>query len=332
MEKKKFKININLVFGILIMFAIVILAYKILGFGRPITKEEIDAQTTPDNIDTLSYDYFIPIMAEDDGTFPINDEKTTVVCLGNSPFADNRNADTNVCRLFEANTGATVYNCSVPGSYMSALNQPWQPEAFPMDAFSLYWMTTIFASDNTAMAEQALDIMGDAGKEAKEAVDLLRSIDFNTVDAIFIMYDGSDYLDDHKVYSSDDYKAVQTSGAYDYYIDAMSAGINLIKEKFPWIRIIVMSHPYAFAIADDGNYEKSDAWRNNWGVKLSDYFNKQAEITYQLQVSFVDNVYGGIHEDNAPGYLTDNLHLNEQGRKLIADRMKEALERYTKIY
>lgn len=332
MEKKKFKISINLVFGILILAIIVILVSKVLGFGRTITKEEIDAQSSPENAEIQSNDYFIPLMADDDGTFPADDKKTTVVCLGNSPFADDRDSESNTCNLFAKETGVTVYNCSIPGSYMSSLNQPYQLDTNPMDAFSFYWLTTIFAADNEAMAEQALDVLGESTNEIKESVEMLQSIDFRTVDAIFVMYDGSDYLDNHKVYSSDDFTAIQSSGAYDYYIDSMSAGINLIKEKFPWIRVIVMSHPYAYGVSEDGSYVSSDAKANSWGVKLSDYFNKQAEITYQLEVSFVDNLYGAIHEEIASGYLTDNLHLNEQGRKLIASRMKEALESYTTIY
>lgn len=332
MDKKKINISLNLIFGILIVAMIIILVSKILGFGRTITKEEIDAQTSPENAEIQSYDYFIPLMADDDGTFPADDKKTTVVCLGNAPFADNRNSDSNTCNLFAKETGVTVYNCSIPGSYMSSLNNPYQLETNPMDAFSFYWLTTIFAADNDELATQALEALGENGKEIEESVELLQSIDFSTVDAIFIMYDGSDYLDNHKVYSSDDFNAIQTSGAYDYYIDSMTAGINLIKEKFPWIRIIVMSHPYAYNVAEDGKYVSSDAMLNSWGVQMSVYFNKQAEITYQLEVSFVDNNFGGIHEEIASNYLSDNLHLNEKGRKIIVSRMKEALESYTTIY
>ncbi len=336
MENKKSKINTLLVLsigsGILIVVILVILIGKIMGFGRNITKEEIDAQSSPENAEIQSYDYFIPLMADENETFPANDEKTTVVCLGNSPFSDDKDSETSTCNLFADNTGVTVYDCSIPGSYMSSLNQPYQLETNPMDAFSFYWLTTIFASDNKDWVEQAYRTMGDVPKEIKDSVEQLQSIDFDTVDAIFIMYDGSDYLDNHKVYSSDDFSAIETSGAYDYYIDSMTAGINLIKEKFPWIRIIVMSHPYAYGISEDGSYVSSDAKLNSWGVPLSVYFNKQAEITYQLEVSFVDNLFGGIHEEVASEYLKDNLHLNLDGRKLIASRMKEALESYTKIY
>jgi lysophospholipase L1-like esterase len=40
----------------------------------------------------------------------------------------------------------------------------------------------------------------------------------------------------------------------------------------------------------------------------------------------VDNLYGTITEDNADKYLIDNLHLNVEGRKLVADRLIYALD------
>lgn len=328
MEKKKFKVNIHIVFGVVAVLIIVILAVKILGFGKKITKEEVDAQTSPENAEIQSNDYFIPVIVEDDGTFPAPDGKTTVVCLGNAPFADDRESANNVCNLFEKNTGATVYNCSIPGSYMSSLSEPLNTEANPMDAFSFYHLVSMFTSGNSDLATSAYASMENVPKEIKDSVNTLTSLDFKTVDTIFILYDASDYLDNHKVYTSGEYNTLITSTAYDYYIDSMVAGVNLIKEKYPWIRIIVMSHPYAYAVKEDGSYVSSDATLNTWGVPQSTYFDMQTSITYQLEVSFVDDLYGGIHEEIAKDYLKDNLHLNKEGQKLIADRMKEAQERY----
>ena len=65
--------------------------------------------------------------------------------------------------------------------------------------------------------------------------------------------------------------------------------------------------------------------KNEWNVGLSLYFMKEYETAFDNRVSFVDNFYGSIHEDIASAYLTDNLHLNEEGRKLIAKRMYDSL-------
>ena len=45
-------------------------------------------------------------------------------------------------------------------------------------------------------------------------------------------------------------------------------------------------------------------------------------------VSFVDNFYGTINELNADEFLEDNLHLNDAGRRKVAQRFVHALEYY----
>lgn len=325
MEKKKFKINLHIVFIVLIVIVVAIIARKILGFGRPVTQAEIDAVSVPENPEIEVYDYILPIMAEDDGTFPEDDGKTTVVCLGNNPFSDDRNSPDNLCSLFAEETGATVYNCSIPGSYMSSYNNSFYADSYPMDAFSFYWLSTVFTIGNDVIVDQAFEAMGDVPEDIKESIDMLQSIDFNTVDAIFIMYDGSDYLDGRPMYSDENFTDPMT------FTGAMAAGIELIKQQFPWIRIIVMSPTYTFGVDDNGNYVSSDV--KTYGQHfLSTYVIKQYQAAYDLEVSFVDNLYGSIHEDIAPEYLTDNLHLNQAGREKLVPRMKDALERYTTIY
>lgn len=42
-------------------------------------------------------------------------------------------------------------------------------------------------------------------------------------------------------------------------------------------------------------------------------------------VTFVDNLYGTVTEDNAQDYLIDHLHLNVAGRKKVAERFVYAL-------
>lgn len=326
MKKKKFRINLHVIFAIAVVVILGIIISKFWGFGRTITREDIEAIPVPENPELADFDYIVPVMGEDDGTFPEDDGVTTVVCLGNNPFSDDRDSEDNLCNLFAKETGATVYNCSIPGSYMSSYNDTFLPNDYPMDAFSLYWLTTVFTIDNDVIVEQAYEAMGEVPEDIKESVDLLQSIDFRSVDAIFIMYDASDYLDGRDMYSDDNFTdPTQFTGA-------MAASVELIEREFPWIRIIVLSPSYAYAVEDDGTYVSSEKKIYNNQHYLSTYVNKQLEAAYRLEISFVNNLFVTITEDTADDYLVDNLHLNAAGRKLIADRMKYALERYTTIY
>lgn len=328
-KEKKFRINPHIVFGVAAIVIIAIIISKITGFfSNTISREDIDSISAPPNPEIQAFDEILPNMAEDDGTFPADDGVTTVVCFGNAPFADDRDADGNLCKLFADETGATVYNCAVPGSFMSSFYDPFQNDYFPMDAFSFCRLATAFTQDDYSMVDAAIE-MYDAVEydttEIKKAMDVLRGIDFETVDAIFIMYDGTDYLNGRKMYNDDNFTDVTC------FTGSMAAGVEMIQEKFPWIRIIVMSPTYTFGVDENGNYVSSDV--KTYGQHfLSTYVIKQAEAAYALQVSFVDNLYGSIHEDIAPDYLTDNLHLNQEGRKLLVPRMVDALERYTTIY
>ena len=323
MEKKKFKINLHIVFAIAVIVIIAIIVRKFWGFGRVITKEDIATMYAPENAEIQACDNFLPLMAEDDGTFPEDDGVTTVVCFGNSPFSDDRNSSDNLCNLFASATGATVYNCSIMDSCMAAKCVPFNSDIYPMDAFSFYYLSTIFTQGNDKMLEQAFNAMS-VPEDIKESVTLLQSIDFRTVDAIFIMYDGMDYLAGHPVTNPDNFTDPST------FTGSLAAGVSLIQETYPWIRVIVMSPSYAYGFDENGEYVSSD--KKAYAAYLSTYVLNEADAASRLGVTFVDNLYGSIHEDIAPDYLTDHMHLNLEGRKLIATRMEEALEAYTDIY
>ena len=97
----------------------------------------------------------------------------------------------------------------------------------------------------------------------------------------------------------------------------------------PYCRIIVMSPTYAFAINEEGEYVSSDIQRYGQDV-LSTYVIRQYASCATRSVSFVDNLYGTITEDNAEEYLIDNLHLNVEGRRRVAERFEYALNYYNR--
>ncbi len=319
MEKKKFRLNIQLILFIVILIFAGLVIYKYKTFGNKITQEDIDAIPTPENAEIQSYDYYIPNLVKDDGTFPEDDGETTILCLGNAPFSDDKGKDNNTCNIFAKNTGAKVYNCSIPGSYLAALNNPYE-DSNPIDAFSFPYLVEYMTENNTEMVDKAYAKMGDVPDDIKDSIELLSEIDYEKIDVIYFMYDGSDYLDNSMIYHD------QIPDEPRYIAGATQRGITMLREKYPWIRIIVMSPTYAFAIDENGNYVSSDIQKNEWNCSLSLYFMKQYETAYREQVSFVDNFYGAVHEDIAKDYLIDNLHLNDKGRELVAKKMQDALE------
>ena len=318
-DKKKFKISFHLVFAVIAIPILIIIISKFWGFGRGITQEEIDAIPVPDNPEITVYDAFFT--AENKPAAPNDDGVPTIVCFGNAPFADDRDAKDNPCSLLAEEADAIVYNCSISGSYMSTYNEAFSAD-YAIDAFSFYHVAAAATGNGGDTLRAALDAIGEVDSDTKTAIELLQTIDFNTVDFIYIMYDGSDHLAKRAIHNEANMSDTR------FFTGSMMSGINLIRQTYPWIQIIVMSPSYAFDVAEDGSFISSDS--KEFGVgSLSSYFFYQYDACAAAEITFIDNFYGGIREDNATDYLTDNLHLNTAGRKFIAAQMKRVLEKLT---
>lgn len=319
-KKKKFRISFHWIFAIAALVCVAIIVSKFWGFGRGITREEIDAIPVPDNPEITVYDTFYTVT--DTSGFPEDDGVTTIVCFGNAPFADDRDSEDNPCKLLAKKTGAMVYNCALSGSYMSTYGETFSAAENPRDAFSFYHLAAAVTGNGGDTLSSALSAMGDVGSDTAETIALLQTIDFNTVDFIYIMYDGSDHLAKRAIHNEGNMSDTR------FFTGSMMSGIQLIRQAYPWIQIVVMSPTYAFDVAEDGSYISSDSKEFGAG-RLSAYFFYQYDACAAAEVNFVDNFYGGIHEDNASEYLTDNLHLNKEGRQFISTQMEKALDKLT---
>ncbi len=311
---------IHIGFVLIFLLIIGLLFWKIWNYGTLKDLDDYESEYVPEVLDIL-----VPAPRTDNSA-AADDGKLTIVALGNAPFADDRDSGNSVLNMIAAQTGATIYNCSVGSSYLAAEGATLSSDIAPLDAFNFYWLTTAFClRNNEHVYQQIFDALGDdAPADGLKAYETLMDIDFNTVDVITIMYDGSDYLAGHYMYTDANDTDIR------HFTGNMCAGIDLIQETFPHIRIIVMSPTYAFAINEDGEYISSDQYRYNGQDVLSTYVIKQSDYAYDRNVTFVDNLYGTVTEDTAPQYLTDNLHLNVEGRKLVADRFVYALNYFNK--
>ncbi len=244
----------------------------------------------------------------------------TVVLLGNSPFSDLRDSEDSVVGLARSMTDAVFYNCSVADSHLAAARETFLAKEAPMDAFNLYWLSTLITLHNTDIYDSAFSAMGDAAPaDARYAYETLSTLDFQNVDVLAIMYDASDYLEERPLYNPLNTTDIQT------FAGNMDASLELIRNTFPHLRIIVMSPTYAYYVDENGEYISSDIHKST-GFSLSTYAGNLEQIAYLHSVSYLDNIYGTVNEANAEDYLEDNLHLNAAGRKKLAERFVYALE------
>jgi len=273
------------------------------------------------NIEKL--DYILPMSPsqleghEDDGI-------TTVLCLGNGPLSDAFDTEQNLTYYIYQALGeeSKVYNCGIQDTTVTALDTSIN-QNYPMDAFSFYWISTAIGADNMVMLSNMIDFMGDsAPDQVARAVNRLQAMDFDKIDVIMIMYDATDYMCNMRMEDADNETNIQT------YAGALAAGIQLIQNRYPHIRIMVMSPTYAYYKDPfTGEISDSDLHKNEYG-SLATYIIKQSDICYENSVSFIDNFYGTVNVKNADQYLSDNIHLNEAGRQLVAQRFIDALNYY----
>lgn len=309
---------------LLLLLAILIVLFTLNRFNNWGIKIDLDEFFKDKEIeyDDDTFDQILPL-TDKEGKIVKQPENPTIVFMGNSPFADDRNDPDNLVNMIAKETGSTVYNLSVQGSYLAVLNPGLllRPAEYPMDSFNFYWMAQMicdpeFPCDLTA----AKEVMGDDfPEEGQEVYNLIKSIDFNDVDVLTIMYDAGDYFAGHLMYNDEEITDIRT------FSGNLTAGIELIQNVYPHIRIIVMSPTYAYAIDHDGNYISSDQFTYGGQDVLSTYVIKQCYYALSKGVTYVDHLYGTITEDNAKEYLIDNYHLNLEGRKKVAQRFLYAL-------
>lgn len=311
-QSKSFHINIHIIFLIAIVLIVGFSGYRLYKWNKGVPSDyDPNYQTT--DFDTEAMDSIIPLAPdkleghEDDGV-------TTILCLGNDPFSLNQ-GENGLAEQIAAKTGATVYNGSFTGTTIAALNPSFQDWYF-LDAFSFSYVAQSLASGDFDLMTHAATYSYDETFPVTTA--MLASLDMNTVDVICVMYDGIDYINKRPC---DDPNA-----PYDTitYTGGLRSGVEAIQEAYPHIRIVVMSHTFCHTINDEGNFENGDRVDLGNGT-LSHYLQKELDAAMDCGVSFIDNFYGSVNEDNYLDYMTDYIHFNDAGRELLADRFVECI-------
>ncbi len=311
-QEKQFRLNIHLILLAVIVLIIIFCAVKLYIWNKGVPSDyDPNRQTT--DFDTEAMDYIIPLAPdklegrEDDGV-------TTILCLGDDPFSLDQGPG-GLAEQIAAKTGATVYNGSFTGTTMAVQFEDYN-DGYILDAFAFVNVAKSLASGNFDLMRTAASYSFD--QAFPQTVSTLESIDMNSLDMICIMYDGSDYINRRPCEDPNHPDNPQT------YTGALRSGIQAIQEAWPHIRIVVMSHTFCHNVNEEGNFENGDRVDFGNGT-LSHYLQKELDTTSELGVSFIDNFYGSINEDNYLDYMTDYIHFNDAGRELLATRFAECI-------
>lgn len=315
-RKKSPSLNLHIILIAAIVLIVGVAVYRLVRWNKGVDINELNAdleEIDPSEFDVETLDMIIPMDAsalegrEDDGV-------TTILCLGNNPFTDER-GDNGLCSLIEKKTDSVVYNCAFPDSSAACKYPTYNPE-YTRDHFNLYYVTECFRNNEfTAIASIAGD---EPDPGYMESVEVMKTVDMDQVDVILIMYDSTDY---NMGTPSDN-----PDNPYDVtaFTGGLRTTIQNIKATWPYIRIFVLSHTYARYLDEDGRLQNGTVTDLGNGT-LNHYLVKESEAVLDCGVSFIDNYYGTINEGNYEAYMSDHMHYNDAGREKIADRVADII-------
>lgn len=240
-----------------------------------------------------------------------------IVCLGDSLIGNVRD-DTSIAAVLGEELGVSVYNGAFGGTTASARNQE-ERASISMDCISLTELTDSICYGNFSVPNASINRCSSMDYFPGAVYDFNR-VDLNKVEVLIIEHGVNDYLVGAPLDNAEDPYDVYTFGG------SLRYALSTLKEERPDIRILLCTPTYCWFLADEVSCEE----RRFRGGYLEDYVNLELEIADEFGVAILDNYHesgiGGEFE-NWPDYTEDGLHLNETGRRLIAERIAEAVKR-----
>lgn len=301
--------------GHIIFFAIVLCLFAFAIFRLVQWNRGVDSGYDPNEdtseFDTEPLDYIQPLNSTQLTGKP-DDGITTIFCFGNSPFADNGEKN-GLAKAIAKRYDATVINCAFPNSYQS-VKFVEDGNEFIENGISLYHVTSALLNGDFSKVDEAASQLSN---EVQAKAEYIKTVDLATADMIVIMYDLSDYIDHRPATDPGDPENLLT------YTGSLQASVKAIQEKYPYIRIVVLSTP-ACGKTIDNYYVDGDIHDLGNGT-LTDYLGHEVATATTCGISFIDTYFGVINVENRDQYLVDDYHLNEAGCNALADRLQKLI-------
>lgn len=222
-----------------------------------------------------------------------------IVVFGDSLIGMTRD-QTSVPAYAAAYTGAKVYNVGFGGCRMA--KHPSNGYA----AFSMWALADAVAAGNYATQEAQAPSGSDY---FASQLDVLKSIDFTSVDAIVIHYGTNDFA--ANVPLDDAANLIST----DTVCGALRYSIKKLLTAFPKIKIFISLPLYR-----TWNGVGAETYKNGLEKTLPEYDSAMKMVAEEYNLPTIDGYKRlGINAINAGAYLSDGTHLNDFGRRQFGE-------------
>lgn len=228
-----------------------------------------------------------------------------------------------VTTVMEERLGVDVYNGALGGTCMSFYagnvresvhSSQWSMVKLAQAICSEDWTSQVtgvsYSENYRESTEQILDYF-------YERILHLSQTDFSKVDILIIEHGTNDYNCGQALDSEENPLDITT------YAGAIRTTIKLLTEKYPDLRIILISPIYCEFITEDN----AKCYETDFGGGvLDDYVQMQKAVAEEFGVEWIDAYYGsGIWSDTIDIYTYDKLHLTDEGKQLIGDMIADYL-------
>lgn len=243
----------------------------------------------------------------------LNKEQYKIVCLGDSILGNER-GDTSVTAIMEDILGVNVYNGAFGGSAM-ACRTIQDLAAATTDTLSMVKLSESIAHQDFYVQNAGVSRCAQL-EYFPETVQGFRYIDFDAAEILVIEHGVNDYLAGVPLENPQDPFDVHT------YAGALRQTLKNLQEAYPQTRVILVTPTYCWFLFEELNCENN----NTGNGVLEDYVNLELAIAAEFGVEILDNYHeSGIGDtgefEEWETYTMDGLHLNETGRRLVAERI-----------
>lgn len=238
-----------------------------------------------------------------------------VVTFGDSVFGEVRD-NTAVPCLLQEYLGETVYNGAMGGT-CAARTEELKRMDYPKGSLSLVGLAkALYAGD---FGVQKSGVFRESMMEYfPEVIDGLAALDFSETELVLIQHGLNDYHAGIPIENPDN--------PYDEYsfLGALRSSVELLKKANPNVRIVLVTPTYTWYLSQGKTCEEVDFG----GGVLAEYVNAEMALAEEMGLEVIDLYHdylpNEMFEDYAL-YSKDGVHPNEEGRRMMAWKIVEAL-------
>lgn len=258
------------------------------------------------------------------GTNKISNNECKVVMLGDS-IVGNFDGSGSIPVYLSDFTGATCYNCAIGGSSLGS--DLIDPDEF-FEAFNGWKMIHAIATNNYSVMQTAIDNNPSRVTYQQDHLDILKNMDWSTVDIITLSYGTNDWGTKVTLDDTNNPKSTNT------FTGALRTSLEELWSVYPHIKVIVFGIIWRGLTISNGQITgDTDDGKHGRDWYLYEYEEKLQEVCEEYHVPFVP-MYNhiGFNRYNWSVYFpsTDGSHPNAVGRKAIAKRYAAHLIELTK--